>query len=438
MPKKTTFWNKFDLQNAALKSLHRDKEIEIDAEGNVINPSGSSSKPAIPPRDDNGHTYNEDDGDTHMDASGAAKRNAKEAGLTSNIDNKRTDMDATNIPRLPPSTEARTASSALTSTGSSNGTGETQLSPYPRIQRNPFTETLTCALPVTFYLSMNVVDKTTPVFLKIGLNSPYDILTGNTLVAQTINTTKVKGLSNCASKEISTVNHATFTLNNQFPTTVVGATAATATVTSSGAITDSQVVPNYRSIYERIYESYHTIETKWRVTAEYGSNEGNAGATMFIEYDAFTGSSTGQVLPTTKSYQHYKKWNSIGSHRFGARYLANAATESFSNTWDGTWRPGQIARNTRNDEDIKGWYPTGAAPSPIWTEQLVMLAMGDDFSSSTAESCFNLRVDLEYLVQFKDLKAALRYPAVGDTGTNIITIPNDIFQRPFLVELVPP
>lgn len=322
--------------------------------------------------------------------------------------------------------------------GSASGHKETGVDPYPRIQRNFFSETCTASLPLTLYFSMNVLDKTSPVVLKINLNSPYQVLTGNVLEYQEINTAKRKGLSNCLSKEISSSNWSTLTESTQFAHTVEGPVAKTATRTSSGTLVDTSAVPARRAVYDKIYESYHTIETRWRIQAEHGANEGNAHSVVFMDYDAFTGSSTGNVIPDNAKLLHYFKWPRVQTHRLGPRYLAGQSETTWKKEWSGVWRPGDILKNTKNEEDIKTWYSTTTgAPSPAWVESLVLLAFADTFGQSHPEQCINLQVDLEYIVQYKDLKRFMRYPTIGDGTTQVMNIPNDIFQKPFNVETVP-
>lgn len=371
----------------------------------------------------------DDSDDVNMDRE-TGKRSADQAGLTSDSDTKRTSMDRP----IGDNQLALRAGGAPSPGG--GGPQETAVSNYNRIEGNIFGETRTVSLPWVGYFSMNVLDKSSPVVLKINMNDPYQILTGNSLTAQTINTTKTKGLSNCCSKEISSTNFTSLTTDNNFPCTVIGPTAKTATVTSSGTLTDASAVPARRPIYDRLYESHHTIETKWTVTVEYSTNEPNGGGIMFMDWDAYTASSTGNVIPTDQRLIHYLKWPRVNTHRFGVRYLQNDGENSFKKSFSGVWRPGQVLKNTANDEDIKTWYPN-AAPSPQWVESLVLLGMADEYSQSHGEGNFNVKVELEFIVQYKDLKRFARYPQIGDSTTNVIQFPADTFQTPSTVETVP-
>lgn len=376
-----------------------------------------------------------------MDEPGGVKRDATEAGLTSNSDTKRPVMEPPTSGRPGAEAASRTGAAAVTNGASTAGNGqETPVDLSHKPERGVFTETRTALLNHTAFFSMNKVDKSEPVVLRVRLNAPYSIYDDNTLVAQTINVAKLKGLSNCQSSEISANNYTTFTASNNFPTVIVGATAKMPTFTSAGAITDTAAIPAWRTYYEAIYESYSTISCDYTIYFEYSNNDPSAGSSIFIDKDAYTASSTGNVIPTSSvALQNYLVWKRVQQKRFGPRYTTGAgvAETTHHHTIKGRWTPGSIAKNTRNEEDIKTWYATGAGPTPNWVENLVLLGMADTFGTSSSESNFNIRVDLEYTVQFKDLKAHLRYPNSTDPIKQILTMPAMGIQVPYVTETVP-
>lgn len=331
-------------------------------------------------------------------------------------------------------TSARAAASG--SNGAGAGFGETPVSPYPRITRNIFTETETVVLPLDVYFSFNALDKVTPVQLRIQMNCPYDILTGNTLVAQTINAPKTKGLSNSLSQDSNPNNFLTFGSGIHFPVTVGGATPKTSTTTSSGSITDGSAIPARRLWYQKIYDSYHTIACKYSIELEANSSLINSELMVFSQFDAVTASNTTQKIPVDAPYESYMRWPSIKKTPLGIRYAPGDDEKRHKAVISGTWMPNTVAKNTANSEDIKTWYPTGAAPFPVWKEELVLLAMAGGNSVNFKENCINCHVHLEYLVQFKDLKTNFRYPKSNDTAVNL-QVPVDTLQRPVLPETVP-
>lgn len=317
---------------------------------------------------------------------------------------------------------------------------ETSVSPYPRIQRNMFTETITVELPWTGYFSMNFLDKTSPIVFRLRLNSPYNFLTGNTLVAQTLSTVFSKGLSNTLHRPGSAQLAAAVTADHAFPHTVVGNVAKTATTSSSGTISASNAIPAYRAWYDKVYESYHVIKTDWSVQVEATNDDAENDINLFMEYDAYTGSSTGNVIPTTKNLRHYMKWPRVNKHTIGQFGLGDSEDKNAKRIFSGTWTPNSVAKNTKNEEDIKTWYTTGAEPSPTWVEQLVVLGMADEMAFTPAnETGVNIRVDCKWLVQYKDLKQFYRYmddDAASASTTNLV-LPDDIRQIPYNPETIP-
>lgn len=350
-------------------------------------------------------------------------------------------------------TSNREASNALvlraggqSSAEGSNGTGETPVNLSLSPELGIFTETRTAILPIRFAVSFNKIFNNNSGIssglnvLRIRMNAPYDILTGTAFQAQTEGVAVNTGVSSNQALAYSAGNNPAALLN--FETTVhPGTTAPTATQSGDGVPSDGAVCPAWRKWYEKIYESYHTIKTEYRIT--FLSPETNVGArtNVYVSKDVYTTSSTGNITPIdAPSYFLNSSFHGIDRHIIGERVQTDK--EKWVNQLSGTWKPGMWAKNTLNAEDIKAWYATGAGPSPSWFEQLVLMARTDDVTS--ANTNLNCLVELRYHVQFKDLKQAFRYPyptgtavtfttpslAAGDTLAQQITAAGDILQVP--------
>ena len=139
-------------------------------------------------------------------------------------------------------------------------------------------------------------------------------------------------------------------------------------------------------------------------------------ARVYVDKDVYTASSVGNVMPVDKRPFYMNGiWRHVDTHIVPERN--NSTNESNIKVVSGTWRPGEWAKNTINAEDIKAWYPTTAQP-PNWVENLVICAMVDEFSLNLVN--LNAIVELRYVVQFKDLRQAFRYPS-ATTGATAIT-----------------
>jgi hypothetical protein len=371
------------------------------------------------------------DGDVEMPQANLTGEKRKQPPV---IDPVGPDQKKMNVPTDAPMLQAGSTTSSSTGNGQ-----ETSVSPYDRVERGIFTETRTVELPWTGFLSMNNVDKDTPVALKLRLNSPYNFLIDNTLVGQTIATAATKGLSNTLHPLGTGVNSTTITVNTAFPHTIVGPSAKTATVSSYGTLNGHASIPAWLKWYEKIYESYHVIKCDWTITATSTVNSYDRKPRLFVEYDAYTGSSTGNIIPTNKNLRHYMKWPRVSTHELGVPGQGKNQDENAVRTFHGTWMPGTIQKNTKNEEDIKTWYATGSEPSPAWVEQVVLLAMLDDTAVPTQQPSINIRMDLKWTIQFKDLKSYYRYidDDAAHAGATDLIIPDDIRQIPYVVETVP-
>lgn len=329
-----------------------------------------------------------------------------------------------------PMANARTAVSTGTQvSGGANGTGETTVDLGNPYERGFFTETRTALLPTTAYFSFHNMDKNSPVVLKIACNSPYHIFRDNTIVGQEQGAANNKGLGNTIPQANSNFNYAT-TLQ-RFPTLIQTNTPATVNagnlITSgNGTIPVRAHLPSWLTYYERVYESYHTIETFYRITFETVGGNPNRQITIFETEDVYTGSSTGNIIPTNQPYSFYQQYKNVKTHSL--KYRDNNTLGPHRRIIEGVWKPGNWNRNTTNDEDIKAWYPTQAAPSnPQWVEQKVLMGFLSEFSETNAQTNCVIRVDLVYKVQFKDLRLPYRYPT-----TNVDTVAafsNDALQQ---------
>lgn len=313
--------------------------------------------------------------------------------------------------------------------GAPTGAEETPVDFNTRVETGMFTETKTVILPVTYYFSMTDLKRESPNLVRLRLNCPYDILVGNTFTDQTEAGLRNAGLSFDAHPAAATNP----TPLVPFPTALTGSTAATAVTAGGGTVGPTDLYPAWLKWYEKAYESYHIMETDYKVTLRNPQTSGNSDVVIYHEFDAYTSSSTGNVIPATTGPFYWDTWKRIKEHKIGPKQLANG--EQYTHTISGTWRPGQISHNTVNSTDIKTWYPTGAAPgapNAIWVEQLVIaLFPGINSTLATTNKAFgmNVEVEMRFKVQFKDLKVGIRYPISTDADTNFV-VPDDVLQKP--------
>jgi len=332
---------------------------------------------------------------------------------------------------------------AATASGASNanGTGETQVDMNVRRELGIFTETRTAVLPIRFACSFNTVTQSgSPNVLKIRMNAPYNILGDTSFVLNTEGSGTVQGISTHQALAYTGTNGDPFLA---FETTLLPATEPTATTSGSGVVADTSCRPAWRAWYEKMYESYHTIETQYRITFFSPETAVGRRAVVYVDKDVYTSSSVGNVIPVDgNQYYLNSLWKGVEKHIISER-IAGQDADKWVKQISGTWRPGVWNKNTQNEEEIKAWYATAAAPSPVWVENLVLQVRNDDFN--TEKTNLNCLVELRYVVQFKDLKLAFRYPQAtgsavtfttpanpaGATAAQQVTAAGQILQTPF-------
>lgn len=347
--------------------------------------------------------------------------------------------------------------------GSQRGNRETKVRYDARAEMGIFTETRTAYLPITFYLSVNRPVMDLPIPLYIRMDWPHNILSRNTLVRQFLPYdqnkfhARTQGLSNdmalshyrrpesSTAWQVPAIFHEGSGMNKQiwnigqlnpFPTTIKGQVNGqnpTADTTggmgfsSSGTILDGTCIPAYRKWYAKQYQYAHVMETDYKVT--YTPCESNTWSNIHV-FEGMDVQSTNNtdVIPTDREYGAVQHWPGLKQH---AMYGKSPEVQSKPYVISGTWRDNDFQRNrmVANEEDIKTWEKLGSVDfstrSNNYREDLVLL---NYMNPESTQSCFNVRVDLRYKIQFKDLAKTLRWlnnggGAVSLTSDDCVQIP---------------
>jgi hypothetical protein len=328
------------------------------------------------------------------------------------------------------------------------GKRETSVRYNAKAEMGIFTETRTAYLPVTFYLSINRPRLEDPIPLYIRMDWPHNILSRNILVKQFLPYSDAKfhvrtpGISNdmAMSNYRRTETGATWQVNalfhegastnkqiwnigqlNPFPSTIKGSVAAalptadgagTMGYSSSDTIVDAACVPAYRKWYAKQYQYAHVMETDYKIT--YTPCESSTWSNIHVfEGMDVTSSNNTDVIPTDREYEAVQHWPSLKTHKL---YAKSQEVQDKPYVISGTWRDNDFQKNrmVANEEDITTWTKLGATDftgrDNGYREDMVLLNYMNPEGVST---CFNVRVDLKYKVQFKDLANTLRWLGSG-------------------------
>ena len=192
--------------------------------------------------------------------------------------------------------------------------------------------------------------------------------------------------------------------------------------------------------WAQLYEYYTVLGMEYEITIRNIQTNANCkGALIAIDHDSYsdTNGTTGNVTPDATlaefmSFRHVK-WHTVG----GLANNAWARTSPAQKIIRGTVRPGQARRNISNDGDVKTWTKlvlTGTAELPNLKEIMNIRFFRDPLQGGDAmgtdnlindETQLNVQVKLKYLVQFKDLREAARYPYTTNATTITQSLPGD-------------
>lgn len=343
------------------------------------------------------------------------------------------------------------------------GNRETLVRYNARAEMGIFTETRTAYLPLTVYFSINrtQINRAIPLYFRVDW--PVDIFSRNTLVAQQLKilyseaNVRAQGLSNDMAKQGlrgQTVTGTTAAANNfhtlgvhgrdpaynqaqliPFPTTVIGSTIPlqgtplVAGTSSSGTISDGAAVPAYRRWYAKMYQYAHCMETDWKVT--YFSSDANEEHQNLRVYEGLDCQSSGNTdtIPVDRELGTVDHWPYLKKHDLIQRTESKPLQQYVIS---GTWNPNKQhpMKMVANEEDVKTWTKLNATDfadrSPTYREDVALLHYSHPDSFNNA-AFVNVRIDLRYKIQFKDLANALRWPsnlsALQLTNLDCIQIP---------------
>lgn len=292
--------------------------------------------------------------------------------------------------------------------GPSSVSKETAISPYPSLSYG-LQETHTTILPWRGYCSVAQITNTEPIQLRFRMNTPWDMM-------MTELTTLASGGTAASSLPyiLPLGPGGTNVAGAVFPVTL-----------TAGAQAGER--PQWRDWWAGLYTYYTVLGCKYRVTVVNSGNARGADIEVAQYFDTYsdTQGTTGNITPAT-TYQETKafkniKWHVIRDGTSEANVDANAAII------EGTYKPGQARRNIQNDGDVKTWTACGTTlPNLKEVLNLSFFKAGLNYAS-IANTCANVMIELDYIVQFKDLKEQARYPNSENATFNVsLQIADDI------------
>lgn len=318
------------------------------------------------------------------------------------------DEEMENAPELQATSTASVARTAAATTGGSNGGlyKETPLSKFSPFLGVP--DTANVILPWTTYFTVITVADSTTTEVNLRLNTPYDSLVTqvNTPVPSATTATGIYNRKPAHNQ-----------VNGNWPNPLW---PYPQTIPAGVNTTEC---PWYRRYYDKLYEKYACLGCEYEITMQNAvMNEPNYDVTVAYGVDSFSANNAGRKFPVaTLSQMQYwpdisfKKINSTGDNVHDGSY----------SVIKGQYKSGSATRNVQNDEDLKTWTDVGATPS--LTELLVLRFANSEFNKQDARIPIMVKVQMKFIVQFKDKKQNIRYPTAG-LNPFTLTFPTDILQ----------
>lgn len=186
------------------------------------------------------------------------------------------------------------------------------------------------------------------------------------------------------------------------------------------------------------YESWTPIGCKWSAVIDNVGYYRGHDMALCMQYNTSTTADTTNVSPaaTLDEASTWKdcEWKIIeggtvaiidyGGSLPGLQKCDYHSPEIVS----GSYRPGQANRIVQNDQDTKTWYSVSEGPT-LYED--LLLRFYNTEHSIVDQQYANICLNLEYVVQFKDLKNQIRYPTNG-AGPITPTIITDTQQATVL------
>jgi hypothetical protein len=224
--------------------------------------------------------------------------------------------------------------------------------------------------------------------------------------------------------------------------------------------------PSWLSWYEKIYDYYHVLETQYVVTIEHTNNSASDRTPVLIgvHAESYVQNNANDIWPytavvppfttganrtTSMTVEQAKRYKGMKWYKLDNRL--NATLQPWKIQIKGSWVPGVVEGSVKNLEDIKQWYPTGNPPDPSWNElHGFWFFMGDDgFGAALTTGTtginqsldrlfpsVNVKVEMQYKVQFKGLKTKLHFASEPSTDADCTTLVfgRDNCQFPYPIE----
>lgn len=300
-------------------------------------------------------------------------------------------------------------SRALTTT--SQGGMKTMLKETPiTLQKHHFglPETVTKVLTQTSYITpvTGATPVSGPIQFQFRLNTPYDWFISSLTTPTT----------SAAYTTAVFTNPALPGTSKSWPSTL----AVYPTILSSS----TGERPQWREFFEKQYGYYTVLGLEYELTFFNVSTQPGDDVVVAWFTDSYSDTNATFIHPTGRPMRDMEQWPDVSFKRVPA--AGDGDTSKAYRVIKGYYRPGSKKTSVENDEDMKTWTKTTAGTLPSLTEIMTVSVAKSWDNAWTGHCPLNCRIDMRWIVQYKDLKNNFRWPASSGQTPISLAAPGDI------------
>lgn len=183
--------------------------------------------------------------------------------------------------------------------------------------------------------------------------------------------------------------------------------------------------PQWREYFEKHYAYYAVLGCEYEITFMNPMLVGGCDSVIATYKDSYSATNATQVHPSSVSFGDMEQWPDVSFFRVPSTG-DNDLSKAYK-TIKGYYRPGSMKTSVENDEDMKTWTKVGSQPS--LTELLTIVCGKSWDNNQSYPTLLNIRIDMRWIVQYKDIKNPFRWPHVGQTPITVAA-PGDIVANP--------
>ena len=389
-----------------------------------------------------------DSRETHLINPNSRERNARNPGRNLPFDSPPMDPQPNTASVQPMA--ARSMTMAV-SEGSKGKRRRAVMPLYTQPEWKFFEERKMVRLPLKINFSVNRLDKNSPVRFTFQLNEYWNAFRNQSFTKQTFGTqavgtqettnpfvggvpsnlnTRSKGVSRDMAYDQAILS------NGQIITKPVGLnyfearrflrttpcetpdTAGTHTGEGKFGTATGDIQPDYRNFYERLYQNRHVHGCAWKMTITNGSDTNYSKAVCFHKTETVSqnNDSANQNWEGDRSLQDVICWP----------HKNTVNIQGYETIISGLYRSDQAHHDIIDDDEIKEWYPTSTFDAagvptiltynPAYEEKETFLFYADGASSFA--TCFNVLLEIDWLVEYRDLRRLWRNPIRSEANTD--------------------